>query len=273
MTEYLTVDLQKLRETPLNIRWRVQEFAKPPFGGAAGKRKPYATCVGYSNIQDVQDHLDNIVGSANWQVKHSYLGSMLITYIGVKVGGEWIWKGDTGSSGVNPNKPLGDQHKSLLSDSFKRAAVLWGVGRYNYFLPRITVPADKWKEQGSYPNVVDNHGNRVMDITKFVNTEYAGKIKAAVANYLANAVDPDDERALVDGEEGSSPEDYAARKETLEALMAEAGGVWTPDTVSKYITDKLKCELTFEELLPAQQSTVIQAVQDYITTKKNKKKE
>jgi hypothetical protein len=57
--------------------------------------------------------------------------------------------------------------KSAASDAFKRAAVMWGIGRFLYDIGMVTLPCDQ------YGNVVDANGNRVWDLTKHINSSKA----------------------------------------------------------------------------------------------------
>jgi hypothetical protein len=99
------------------ISWRV---------GSTTKDKAKGMALAYIDARDVQDRFNQVCG-LDWQVRHPWSsGSKLACEIGVKIGGEWIWRGDgAGDSDV-------EAEKGAFSDSFKRAAVRWGVGRYLY---------------------------------------------------------------------------------------------------------------------------------------------
>lgn len=99
------------------ISWRV---------GSTTKDKARGMALAYIDARDVQDRLDQVCGE-NWQVRHPWAaGSKLACEIGIKIGDQWIWRGDgAGDSDV-------EAEKGAFSDSFKRAAVRWGVGRYLY---------------------------------------------------------------------------------------------------------------------------------------------
>jgi len=104
---------------PETISWRV---------GATTKDKSRGLALAYIDARDVQDRLDQVCG-IYWQVRHHHCGTdRLACDIGIKVGDEWLWRGDgAGSTDV-------EAEKGAFSDSFKRAAVRWGVGRYLYDL-------------------------------------------------------------------------------------------------------------------------------------------
>lgn len=81
--------------------------------------------------------LDETVKPENWQRKHYECKGNLFCSVGIKVGGEWIWKDDAGSES-NTEKEKGE-----ASDSFKRACVNWGIGRELYTAPQIWIPSGK----------------------------------------------------------------------------------------------------------------------------------
>ncbi len=88
---------------------------------------------------------------------------MLIAGIGIKTGEHWVWKWDTGSESNM------EAEKGHMSDAFKRAAVKWGVGRFLYDLPIQYVKADTIKTSSNFPNPVDDNGQRIYDLTKYIN--------------------------------------------------------------------------------------------------------
>jgi len=137
-------------------KWRVQSFSK---------NKPMASCVAYIDARQVASLLDEVVGAENWQVKYETVGGMLFAGIGIKVNNEWVWKWDTGSESDI------EKEKGYVSDSFKRAGVQWGIGRFLYDKDIKYVPANETKTQGNYPYVVDETGKRVYDLTEYINNK------------------------------------------------------------------------------------------------------
>ena len=63
-----------------------------------------------------------------------------------------------------------DKEKGEASDSFKRAGVKWGVGRFLYELDIKFVKANEVKTNTNFPYVINDTGNRVFDLTKYINT-------------------------------------------------------------------------------------------------------
>jgi hypothetical protein len=118
----------KLKEpfNPKIIHWRVGSTNAKKLGC-----KPWEATKGialaYIDARDVMKRLDQVCGDS-WQVKYPFKGCC---EIGIKVDNEWLWRSNVaGETQVEGEKGQG-------SDSFKRAAVLWGVGRYLYYLPNV----------------------------------------------------------------------------------------------------------------------------------------
>lgn len=104
---------------PEKIHWRV---------GATKKDKSAGMALAYIDSRDVMQRLDDVVGPENWQNRYPHAGGKTCCEIGIKIDGEWVWKSD----GAGDTDVEGD--KGAFSDSFKRAAVQFGVGRYLYGL-------------------------------------------------------------------------------------------------------------------------------------------
>lgn len=83
--------------------------------------------------------LDETVGAANWQRKHSVVNGNLFCTVSIKLDGEWVSKEDVG---VESNT---EKEKGQASDAFKRACTNWGIGRELYTSPFIWVGSDKVK--------------------------------------------------------------------------------------------------------------------------------
>lgn len=154
------MELKELKKE-IPFKWRVQSFSK---------NVAKAACVAYIDARDVMDILDEVVGPENWTSDFKMVGDQMFAGIGIKVGGfdeegKWVWKWDTGS------ETEVEAVKGEASDSFKRAAVKWGIGRFLYSLEIKYVATNGPKsDQNKYPYVVDNQGKRVYDITKHINS-------------------------------------------------------------------------------------------------------
>jgi hypothetical protein len=104
---------------PDEIEWRV---------GATNKDKTKGIALAYITARAVMDRLDQICGPENWQCRYSHAGDKTVCEIAVRCNDEWVVK----SNGAGDTDVEGP--KGALSDAFKRAAVLWGIGRYLYSL-------------------------------------------------------------------------------------------------------------------------------------------
>ena len=116
------------------ISWRV---------GRLTKNKDKAIPFAYIDARDVMERLDEVCGPSGWQARYPFPGCC---EIGIRVavnGGEhleWVWK----SNGAGKTDIEAD--KGEYFDAFKRAAVLWGIGRYLYDVPNVWMPVDEWKQ-------------------------------------------------------------------------------------------------------------------------------
>jgi len=163
--------------TSSQINWRV---------GATTKDKSKGIALGYLDARDVMRRLDGVCGPANWQNKYSWSdGKTVVCDIGIRVGNEWIWK----SNGAGDTDV--EAEKGKLSDAFKRAAVLWGIGQYLYSLPNTWVALEaagsSWKIASSeLPLLSRSHDQFVEKYAEMIAQErfeyyqeiYAKSIKA-----------------------------------------------------------------------------------------------
>lgn len=149
MKELKQIQEQLKKEIP--YKWRVQSFSK---------HKPQATCVAYIDSRDVQDVLDK---HCIWSDRYYSVNGMLFCEITIYADGIEYKRSDAGSeSNV-------EAQKGQSSDAFKRAAVKFGIGRFLYSKKMVYLKADAVKTSNNYPNVVDNNGQKVYDITKHIN--------------------------------------------------------------------------------------------------------
>lgn len=101
---------------PDRVSWRV---------GATSGDKSKGLALAYIDARDVMQRLDEVAG-AEWQCTYPHAGTKTVCSIGIKIKDEWIWKSNgAGDSDV-------EAEKGALSDAFKRAGVMWGIGRYLY---------------------------------------------------------------------------------------------------------------------------------------------
>ncbi len=144
------MDLSRLKDPfPKEaVSWRAQSVTRD------GTR---AMALAYIDARDVMDRLDDICGPENWQDRYIAHGERMCCEIGIRIvreftisepdgvpimDAEWIWKAD----GAGSTDFEGD--KGIYSDSFKRAAVRWGIGRYLYSLPAVWCPCESYEKNG-----------------------------------------------------------------------------------------------------------------------------
>ena len=128
--------------SPTVISWRV---------GSVSKDKSKGMALAYIDARDVMDRLDEVCGPGGWQCRYSHTAGKTVCDIGIKIGGEWVWKADgAGDSDI-------EAEKGALSDAFKRAAVRWGVGRYLYNLPSpwVTLENGRYIPKAEQARLVD----------------------------------------------------------------------------------------------------------------------
>lgn len=106
-----------------HIEWRLAQCGKKNDGGVWG------TCLAYIQARAIMDRLDEVAGPARWKAEYSFIGTAgVICKLSVKVENEWVTKEDGAeATDIEP-------FKGGISGALKRAAVLWGIGRYLYDL-------------------------------------------------------------------------------------------------------------------------------------------
>lgn len=116
------------------VHWRAQTLTQ------AGDK---ALALAYLDARDVMDRLDSVCTPAGWRnaVTETPKGRLIAT-IEIKVGDEWVGKTD----GAGDTDVEGD--KGGISDALKRAAVLWGIGRYLYRLKSTWAPCESTERGG-----------------------------------------------------------------------------------------------------------------------------
>lgn len=112
---------------PESVSWRL--------GKIIGNK---GIALAYIDSRDVQDRLDEVVGPENWQDSYSQYNLTMICRIELwdEERGMWIFKED--GAGATDF----EAEKGQISDSFKRAAVKWGIGRYLYTIKSPWIAVD-----------------------------------------------------------------------------------------------------------------------------------
>lgn len=152
----MELTLQQKLEAPFppsRVSWRI---------GRKTQDKRKAQLLAYIDARDVMERLDKACGFDGWQCRYNLAeGGLLICEVGVWARGEWLWRANgAGDTAV-------EAEKGKCSDAFKRAAVLWGVGRYLYDLDSPWVEIDqygKWQKDPELPSWATPRG--FMDALK-----------------------------------------------------------------------------------------------------------
>ena len=150
-------NLKELKKE-ITFKWRIQSANQ--YG---------ASCVAYIDSRQVQDLLDEVVGAENWQCKFEEHKNNMFCSIGIRdereeYNNEWVWKSDCGTESQV------EKQKGEASDAFKRAAVMWGIGRFLYSKDIIKLPT-KQNQQNKWLPYSEKTGKFVYgdDISKWCN--------------------------------------------------------------------------------------------------------
>lgn len=148
-----------------SISWRV---------GSTNGDKTKGMALAYIDARDAQDRLNEVCGPFGWQCKHEVSSDKRVTcHVGVRSPetGEWVWKSD----GAGETDYEGE--KGSYSDSFKRACVKWGIGRYLY-------------EMDSPWVAIEKRGNTYVIPPASIKTLNEKLIKSQSAYFSGNKPDP-----------------------------------------------------------------------------------
>jgi hypothetical protein len=130
-------DIYKKLKRPFHeraISWRAGATNAKKNNNVATK----CIALAYIDARDVMQRLDDVFGM-NWQVRYSHAENKTICELSVLIDNNWITRANgAGDSDI-------EAEKGAISDAFKRAAVMFGVGRYLYELPNDWVECDEWK--------------------------------------------------------------------------------------------------------------------------------
>ena len=120
---------------PDEIEWRIQTVST--------RNKPSCLLIPYITNRAIMNRLDDVCGSENWWSEYypSQGGDGIECRLSIQVGDRVVTKRDA----APPTRI--ESIKGGYSDSMKRAAVHWGIGRYLYYMD------SKWQP------VFDGYGN------------------------------------------------------------------------------------------------------------------
>jgi len=157
------------------VHWRI---------GSKNEETKQGLVFAYIDARDVMQRLDEVV-PFRWQDRYSHAGSgIFICDIGIWVDpmSQWLWRAN------GAGETAFEAEKGGMSDAFKRAAVMWGIGRYLYKIPTLWTGINKkgstWVinappvlPEWATPEGYDRLVNRKRPITEKVEKGYFDLLK------------------------------------------------------------------------------------------------
>ncbi|AFM14218.1 Rad52/Rad22 family DNA repair protein [Turneriella parva] len=108
------------------VKWRAA------LSGINGKGDAYVLAVPYIDARAIQDRLDQVVGAENWMAEYRQgANNGTMCKLSLRINGQFVSKED--GADISEIEPI----KGGISNSFRRAAVVWGIGRYLYKLNQM----------------------------------------------------------------------------------------------------------------------------------------
>lgn len=124
------------------VKWRAA------LCGLNGKGEPFALVVPYVDARAIQDRLDSVVGAENWSAEYRQgANNGTMCKLSLRINGQFVSKED--GADLSEIEPI----KGGISNSFRRASVVWGVGRYLYKLNQMYgIVSDNGEYKGAAKN-------------------------------------------------------------------------------------------------------------------------
>lgn len=205
-------DIEEIKQRPLVVK----------------KDNTAALPANYIDARSVSRRLDKVVGPLNWQRDHKEIKGVIYAGIGIynETADSWVWKWDSGAES-NMEKEKGE-----ASDSFKRAAVNWGIGRFLYELPNIWVDGntksgkfrfDKADLKAYRKQLADYlNGKEIQSAPEPHNKRSAyDKEIAYVKKIVQSDVFPDNERSEIENVVTSTEKTTAGWKQWIDRIEQE----------------------------------------------------
>ena len=143
-----------------------------------------ALCVPYIDARQVSDRLNNVLGVDGWESTIEETSNNALIYnLSINIDGKVISKADMGDE-----QAYGGE-KAKASDGLKRAAVLFGVGKYLYQMEPVSLntakgsngkyvpatndgnPLEDFGELSSYINMMHPLRSKLVEIYKSLSSE------------------------------------------------------------------------------------------------------
>lgn len=248
-----SIDWDALAEPfdPKEIEWRVMEAGKSRSGSI------WVKAIAYINNRAVMHRLDTTVGPGNWRNEYA-TGPQggVICGISIRVDGEWVTKWD-GAEGVGEIEPV----KAGLSNSMKRAAVQWGIGRYLYDLPdQFADVGDEEADRKKFPNWGRLPRDKGGDVFRWATPNLPEEYKPKALQKKPPASGAEQPGKKPEGKPpGDPPKEKAKKPFTLEIALEAIGKVTTTQEFQELYP---RIEARIEELSADDQAKITDALND-----------
>ena len=128
--------------------------------GQMSKDNTKASLLLYLDARCGMKYLDQIVGANKWQKKYYEVRGLVICSLGIYDDDlqQWLWKDDTGTAGSI------EEEKSIVSDSFKRCCVCWGLARELYTSPTIWVKVESKYDKFYVRSITYNENREIKTL-------------------------------------------------------------------------------------------------------------
>jgi len=136
---------------PDEIEWKVQSYSKDKSG-----KVTKTIIVPYIQVRAVMDRFDAAFGPLGWKSSFRDIGDGFICTLSVFDGENWISKED------GANKTTIEPVKGGISDSMKRAAHQFGLGRGLYNYPKVFLT-------GEFRYIPDEAIKRLNNMVTLIN--------------------------------------------------------------------------------------------------------
>lgn len=244
-SERLNEIVRKLQEPfhPSKIQWRASILSRD---------KKSALATPYIDARDIMWRLDKTVGAFNWQNgKVEFAGGVASFGLAIRhpeLMNEWVWRWDLGVTEKAHDK-RGAVKMTVLGSStvgVRRAAMLWGIGRYLYYLPKTWVPynpeSKKLLEIPALPNWALPYAMQKE------NGGQTGPPENEPSEPIGDAIDGADPDAPEDAieDEPAGPPSGTNKGDVLNYAFTELH--WEPKQAREWVEEKEKQGKSHEEM-------------------------
>lgn len=157
LTRRAEVDLKKIEEklkAPFpesDVQWRISRVGE-------SNGRIWAKVLAYIDARAIQDRLDEVLGVHGWAIRYEHTSGGIMCGISLNLNGApdpslWPTKWD----GADPTDV--EPFKGGISSAMKRAASVWGLGRYLYSIEESFAEVSKEKFDGAIYHK-DGKGNQ-----------------------------------------------------------------------------------------------------------------